>query len=336
MNNSKILLPQAQGCTLTYPCVDSETLVRELIFTYRCNADCGNCHLPIINQRTMPVELTLDTVKESVDYARKNGYKRLQLYLIGGEALHAFESLKDFYDKVQGVEELNKDITITIFIETCGRNLSDECKQWLLEKISEKQDSRDLHLILRWDSLNNFTKDKIWQEEKINGKKYPDFWKLMTGIITLRLEKENFTAENITTLYNNVIYINSLSKLRGVNYYFDMSSVDARKYCKLINTFILKGVNFDFFCRSIEGCSCKEGEKKNIETIDFNGDRYPCRYLSPAYHLSGVYSQDYTDFERPDSCKSCIVADKCYPCPAAMARTSTTQCIMMRRLCGQR
>ena len=328
MNDPKILLPMAQGCALTYPFVDGKTLVRELIFTYRCAADCDNCHLPIKNNRTMPVNISLETVEESVEYAKKNGYNNLQLYLIGGEALQAFEALKEFYGGVQSIKMQNPDIIINIFIETCGTNISDECKFWLLEKVAN-ENARDLYLILRWNSLNNYTKDKILLEDN---NKYSDFWRLMIALISLRLEKENFSTDNLTTLYNNVVYINSLSKLCAVNCYFDMRNVNLRRYNKLLNSFLLKGVNFSFFYRSINGCSCGASEDRNIETIDFNGCKYHCKYLSPAYQLGGVFSQNNEEFERPETCKKCVVASKCFPCAAAMVKTNDVQCEIQRNL----
>lgn len=306
---NKLHLPCVQGCSLNDSLADSETLVRELIFTYKCEKKCSNCHLLNVSDSTMSVELAVNIVKESIDYAKENGLKNLFLHLIGGEVLDEFDCVKDFCNKVT---ELKSEIPIYFFVDTCGRKITDECKQWL-------NDNNKVYIRLRW---NDFTKSEVWDSDN-------EFWSSKTDTVLWKIGKKNFS---------NIIYdVDTFADIKkyAIPEYPHLGTLDIndyKEYCRQLN-YLSKYNVLDFIIASdyFDCCSVEKNSIKQIETVDVDGKKYFCKYMSPMYNFSRVYNKVYEQPDIPESCSKCDAKDVCELCPAARVLKNNYQCEILRR-----
>lgn len=308
MSNKMISYPYSQGCTLADPYIDGETLVRELIFTYRCSADCESCHLMVKNKNAMKPETALRIAQESVEYAKENGFNKVCFYLIGGEAFEALDRLQEFYSSLR---EKTYDIPILVRIVTCGKSISQEGYQWL-------KDNPEVSLALKWDSS---TKDLVWD-------KAPQCFKNAVDIVYLTVN-----SKEIYKLKENFAFLSTLS----IPVIADYSTLD--RLCRAdLEQFLLQL----YICAKIfnplykliflpDFDSCTDCSKGNIESINFNGRKYLCKYLSPGYQLSRIYSEEPPK-GTPAECADCRAKDICKLCPAAKAVMNNNYCELMRTI----
>lgn len=305
-DNSTIIYPYSHGCTLADPYIDSDTLVRELIFTYRCSVNCDNCHLMVRNKNTIKPEVAMRIADESVKFAKKNGFKKICFYLIGGEAFEALDRLKEFYCSLQ---ERSYGVPILFRIATCGKSVSGEGYRWL-------KNNHNVSLALRW---NSSTKLDVW--DKAN-----DDFKDAVKVIYLTINNQE-----IYKLKDNLL---CLSKLR-IPVIADYSKLDRMSRADLeqflLQLYICAGL-FKPIYESVfltGSTQCSDCVKNNICSVNFNGRKYHCKYLSPGYQLSRIYSEEIRE-ERPKDCYSCRAKEICRLCPAAKANINNNYCEIMR------
>lgn len=300
----KLHLPCVQGCSLNSPLIDSETLVRELIFTYKCNNPCKHCHMLCRNNRTMNPQLAVNIVKDSIDYARQNGYKKLAVCLIGAEVLDAFDELKEFYEHLTMIDT---QIPVSILIETCHTSISEECKKWL-------SDAKNIYLSLRTDSPAEQFSDEI------------DFSQYYS--ICQRISRNDFSD-----IFRNTVVV--LDKFPiGVTEYFPLGRLDKNdyeEYCKQLHLLKKHNLLESFTASDFSNCCSPNNSAKQIETIDTDGKKYFCKYMSPAYNLSSIYKKVSPNNDIPLSCNECQAKDCCSLCPAARVLKSNSQCQILRR-----
>lgn len=306
---NKFHLPCVHGCSLNDSLVDNETLVRELIFTYKCINNCGNCHLLNVSYRTMRAELAVHIVEESINYAETHSYTKLVLHLIGGEVLDDFDALKKFYNKISDFKSM---LHIYFIVDTCGRNLTDECKKWL-------SNNEDILLRLRW---NDFTKSEVWDKDS-------DFWSRKTYTILWKINKKDFSK-----ILSNADILFGINKpiVPEYSYLGRLDINDYMEYCRQLN-YLARYNALNYIIPSnlknehIYDCNAN----KQIETIDFDGKKYFCKYMSPMYNLKRVYTKVYEPLNVPDTCRKCSAKDVCELCPAARVLKNNTQCELLRR-----
>ena len=304
--NLQINYPYMHGCTLADPFVDDGTFVQEMIFSYRCSAECERCHMLVRNKNAMKPETAIRIADDSVAYAVSSGFKRIIFSLIGGEAFEALDRLEEFYHML--IERKYR-IPILFRIVTCGKSVSDEAYKWLDEH-------PEISLALRWDSS---TKETVWNHS-------PESFRRAVDVIYLTITQSEIyqIKDNLLACAKlNIPIVPDYSMLNRLN------KADLEQY--LIQMYICAGLSKPLYRHLFltNFHTCGDRNSRGIRCANFNGKMYQCRFLAPGYQLSRIYSTDPSDI-MPKECENCSAKSSCLLCPAAAASVNNLYCEMLR------
>lgn len=313
----------------------------ELFLTEDCNLACEYCFVQKKFNKSMPIELAIDSINFLVLYSGNE--ETLNVTLFGGEPLLEKENIYKIIDHCDKIEKETGTKKI-VFSATTNGTLIDE---QLLQKIQGRVNlllsfdgDKETHDRYRKDKAGNGTFDKILGKIKLL-KKYQ-------GWLGVRM---TVMPETVHSLYNNVEFlfksgINQflIGLANDVDWYEEALSEYESQMRKIGAFYLTKKkedapIRITFFEKEKDELECSEnvwgcGAGRNTISVTTNGDIYPCskfvgyeHFDCPELKLGNIYD-GITNLEarkklgkmKPESyevCSSCDEMNACRGgCPA--------------------
>jgi len=276
--NNLSIYPIVSCCSASL--TDEDTYVRELIFTY-CRQSCKHCPLANKSIRKMSLETVHKHIREAVQIAQSKQYSKVQIQLIGGDALNAWE---EFTEVCRFVGQTKWELPVSLGAVICGCNLAPEKQEWLL------QCRNNVQLIYRWDEttgLDNWMNYSLLRHPMVGCIQWfvtPKTIPRMNSELSMllryrkRIQLEFFALE----LWSSDDYADFFSQLGKliITEYHSIGPLALRQF----------GWNYPNKC------------SQQLDTIDVTGKCYHCRYLSPERMIHSTLSRYYSKVHEFEIC----------------------------------
>lgn len=276
--NNLSIYPIVNCCSASL--VDKNTYVRELIFTY-CRKTCKHCPLANKSIRKMSPEAVYKHIHDAVQVAKSKQLSKVQIQLIGGDMLGAWE---EFIGICRWIEQVKWELPVSLGAVICGCNLTQEKQEWLL------QNGRRIQLIYRWDEITGLA----------NWVNYSLLRHPMVGCVQWFV-----TPKTIPRMKSELSMLLRYGKRIQLEFFEleSWSSDDYTDFFAQLGKLIIEEYRFSgplvlhqFGLEYQEQCS------KQVDTIDVTGKCYRCRYLSPERMIHSTLLRYYSKDQESGMC----------------------------------
>ena len=299
---------------------ESEVLEKEegnliLILTSECNLRCTYCYEDHKKRKSMSLETAKQVISEVLN--REDKYRFVRILLFGGEPLLEFELIREM---CEWTWKNNWPVKYIFSFSTNGTLLNKEMKAWI-------QHNRDkIELVLSADG-NKYSQD-INRSNSFDKIDFDFFIKTNEHPMV----KMTISRESLPFLYENVVFFHEkgfdfaeCNMAVGIDWKNEeLYNILREQLEQLVQYYKVNKhltpaniLNMDLeMCERIRKVQKWCGVGKELMTVDTDGKRYPCNYITPMSFsnedLQKLLSTDFTkDIEILDG--ECL--EKCYLFP---------------------
>lgn len=312
-----------------------------LILTHRCNLNCCYCY--VTNKHN--IDMQFYQVVDILTPLLKKSAGTLQIMLMGGEPLLAFDLIVSLIDWLEGNTWSRP---YFVFASTNGTLLNTQMKSWF------KRHSSVIALGLSFDGIP-LVQSSNRGCDKIDLDFFKTTWPLQRVQMTITSDSVDRMAEGVIYLlekgfkvHPNVAYQEDEWPLEKINeygnqlnklifYYFSHSNKPLiKQFIHDVNEY---AHNID--CPSDWTGACGAG--CGFSVYDSDGKRYPCHLLSPLVsdedQLKSIRLFTKADFRNclSDECKICPFVNSCSTCVGSnyiyrknLSQRDKTHCLIMK------
>lgn len=294
-----------------------------LIITNECNLRCTYCYENHIRKEPMSIEIAKENIENTLMNDKK--YEQITISLFGGEPFLYFERVKEI---CEWTWSKNWKVPYIFSFSTNGTLITEEVKDWL-----RKNGDRILLVLSADGTKESQDINRSNSFDKIDFKFFTQNWSNPQVKMTISLESLSNLSKDIIFFHNLGFNFAECNLAMGIDW-------SNKKYISVLKEEL--DILIDFYKENkklipaqiinmeVGACENKKvlhkwcGVGRELMTIDVDGRRYPCNYITPMSfsedELNVLLNTDFTDIRAilDENCfKECYLYPVCPTCYGA-------------------